>query len=266
MKYSACWSCRLLLCLRPHAPTFSVISCEWCNECSLSRNILCCSELARRQVNHVDKVQDEIPGEEKSKEGCCYMICWGYLKAGLSFRPRGPCVFDLAFSVLSFLFLTHFWVYAPRSHKWKWVCLLTQQSYNMNIFWTLCHRHIPETFICFQSCHTHKSKLISLPRQARVIAARWIECIESGRLFRARTNWKLRIPPIRPQMQHAENRIIWRAETEREIMQPAELITYQQNCKQTYKMRWDGRWKPLLGFHLHYSAGLDAGVCVWFTS
>lgn len=88
--------------------SFSVISCEWCSECSLSRNILCCSELARRQVSHVDKVQEEIP------------------------------------------------------------------------------------------------------RQARVMAARWIDCMESGRLFSARTNWKLRIPPIRPQIQHAENRIIIR--------------------------------------------------------
>lgn len=43
------------------ALTFSLISWEWCSECSLSRNILCCSELARRHVSHVDKVQDEIP-------------------------------------------------------------------------------------------------------------------------------------------------------------------------------------------------------------
>lgn len=45
--------------------TFSVISWEWCRECSLSRNILCCSELARRHVSHVDKVQDEMPGPTK---------------------------------------------------------------------------------------------------------------------------------------------------------------------------------------------------------
>ena len=51
--------------------------------------------------------------------------------------------------------------------------------------------------------------IFCLPRPARVMAARWIECIESGRLFSARTNWKLRIPPISPQIQHAENRIIW---------------------------------------------------------
>lgn len=47
--------------------TFSVISCEWCSECSLSRNILCCSELARRQVSHVDNVQEEIPGQERTR-------------------------------------------------------------------------------------------------------------------------------------------------------------------------------------------------------
>lgn len=34
--------------------------------------------------------------------------------------------------------------------------------------------------------------------------------MESGLLFSARTNWKLRMPPIRPQMQQAEKRIIWR--------------------------------------------------------
>lgn len=49
-------------------PTFSAISCEWCSECSRSRNILCCSELARRQVSHVDKVQEEIPGKD-TEEG-----------------------------------------------------------------------------------------------------------------------------------------------------------------------------------------------------
>lgn len=49
------------------ARTFSLISWEWCSECSLSRNILCCSELARRHVSHVDKVQDEMPvrGEQQ---------------------------------------------------------------------------------------------------------------------------------------------------------------------------------------------------------
>lgn len=49
-------------------PTFSVISCEWCSECSLSKNILCCSELARRQVNQVDKVQEEIPEQDRKKK------------------------------------------------------------------------------------------------------------------------------------------------------------------------------------------------------
>ena len=49
------------------------------------------------------------------------------------------------------------------------------------------------------------------------MAARWMECIESGRLFSARTNWKLRMPPISPQIQHAENRIICRPETERKV-------------------------------------------------
>lgn len=44
-------------------PTFSVISWEWCKECSLSWNILCCSELARRQVSQVHKVQEVIPGK-----------------------------------------------------------------------------------------------------------------------------------------------------------------------------------------------------------
>ena len=47
--------------------SFSAISCEWCSECSLSRNILCCSELARRQVNQVERVQEEIPTGETEK-------------------------------------------------------------------------------------------------------------------------------------------------------------------------------------------------------
>lgn len=45
-------------------PTFSAISWEWCKECSLSWNILCCSELARRHVSHVHKVQEVIPGKK----------------------------------------------------------------------------------------------------------------------------------------------------------------------------------------------------------
>lgn len=61
-----CWPIRSPLLLS--RPTFSVISCEWCSECSLSRNILCCSELARRQVSHVDKVQEEIPGQDRKRE------------------------------------------------------------------------------------------------------------------------------------------------------------------------------------------------------
>lgn len=52
------------------------------------------------------------------------------------------------------------------------------------------------------------SLLLFLPRQARVIAARWIVCILSGRLFSARTNWTFKIPAMSPQMQHAEKRII----------------------------------------------------------
>ncbi|TNN62334.1 hypothetical protein EYF80_027451 [Liparis tanakae] len=52
---SACWKFAMLFgkteeAPLPSSPTFSVISCEWCSECSLSRNILCCSELARRQI------------------------------------------------------------------------------------------------------------------------------------------------------------------------------------------------------------------------
>lgn len=54
-------------------PTFSVISWEWCKECSLSWNILCCSELARRHVSQVDKVQEVIPGSGNKLEkwGIC---------------------------------------------------------------------------------------------------------------------------------------------------------------------------------------------------
>lgn len=56
----------------PPPPTFSVISWEWCKECSLSWNILCCSELARRHVSQVHKVQEVIPGKSEiswRKEG-----------------------------------------------------------------------------------------------------------------------------------------------------------------------------------------------------
>ena len=58
---------------------------------------------------------------------------------------------------------------------------------------------------------------LRVPRQASVMAARWTECMAvSGLLLSARTNWKLRIPPIRPQIQQAENTIIWgRVETDR---------------------------------------------------
>lgn len=48
-----------------------------------------------------------------------------------------------------------------------------------------------------------------IPRQVRDMAAMYSERTASGRFTSARTNWKFRIPPIRPQMQHAENRIIW---------------------------------------------------------
>lgn len=51
---------------RPHKHTsswhtFSAISCEWCSECSLSRNMRCCSLLASLQVSHVDSVQLLMP-------------------------------------------------------------------------------------------------------------------------------------------------------------------------------------------------------------
>lgn len=95
-------------------------------------------------------------------------------------------------------------------------------------------------------------RAVCLPRQARVMAARWMECIESGRLFSARTNWKLRMPPISPQIQHAENRIICGPETEKRfmLMQRAQLISYQQNSKQADSVWWDGRytqryWAPI---------------------
>ena len=43
--------------------TFSVISWEWCSECSLSRNMRCCSVLAKRQVSQVHRVQQAMPRE-----------------------------------------------------------------------------------------------------------------------------------------------------------------------------------------------------------
>lgn len=67
----------------------------------------------------------------------------------------------------------------------------------------------PTCLACVFSCVAFRHFVAScLPRQAKVMAARWMECMESGRLFSARTNWKLRIPPIRPQIQQAENSII----------------------------------------------------------
>lgn len=68
--------------------------------------------------------------------------------------------------------------------------------------------HTQQTCCVQMCCIASRSVMFCLPRQASVMAARWIECMESGRLFNARTNWKLRIPPIRPQIQHAENKII----------------------------------------------------------
>lgn len=65
-----------------------------------------------------------------------------------------------------------------------------------------------------------------LPRQARVMAARWTECMELGLLVSARTNWKLRIPPIRPQMQQAENRIIYESDKVREALVNAHIQIY----------------------------------------
>lgn len=61
-----------------------------------------------------------------------------------------------------------------------------------------------------------------LPRQAIVMAARCMELRESGRLLKVLTNWKLRIPPIRPQIQQAENRIIWGPEGQR-VTHPLEV-------------------------------------------
>lgn len=66
--------------------TFSVISCEWCKECSLSKNILCCSELARRQVSQVDNVHEEIPTDKigKNCEGISSQGCASWLSRRVS--------------------------------------------------------------------------------------------------------------------------------------------------------------------------------------
>lgn len=90
--------------------TFSAISWEWCSECSLSRNMRCCSLLASLQVSQVDSVQ------------------------------------------------------------------------------------------------------LLIPRHARDMMARWSERMASCRFSSARTNWKFRIPPIKPQIQQEENAIIWKTE------------------------------------------------------
>lgn len=70
--------------------TFSVISCEWCSECSLSRNILCCSELARRQVSHVDNVQEEIPGQERTRATSWGNNMWLHIEM----KKSGMCLCD----------------------------------------------------------------------------------------------------------------------------------------------------------------------------
>lgn len=115
---------------------------------------------------------------------------------------------------------------------------------------------------CITSSRCHF--FVVLPRQARVMAARWIECIEFGCLLRARTNWKLRIPPIRPHMQHAEKRIIWK-KTQIDIhsemfmiVKIAKLIFHQQNSKQNDKnVMSQERHKMPQSFHHYYIAVLD---------
>lgn len=72
--------------------TFSVISCEWCKECSLSKNILCCSELARRQVSQVDNVHEEIPTDKigKNCEGISSQVCFLVVTPCVQFYPDRP--------------------------------------------------------------------------------------------------------------------------------------------------------------------------------